>query len=1289
MVAPGRRGGNQQVAGPVRFRPASQADLAPSGSVARVRANLDALTVLRAVERESRPATPSEQARLAHWSGWGAVPEVFDPARTDYEWARARLVGLASADELAAAERNTLNAHYTDAALVQAIWDGVRRLGFDGGGVLEPGCGSGNFLGLAPPTAHLVGVEVEPVTAAITRALYPDAQVLTESFADTRAREGSFDLVVGNVPFGRITLHDPRHNRAGHSIHNHFIVRSLHLTRPGGLVAVLTSRYTLDARNPAARREIAGVADLVGAVRLPGGAHQAAAGTQVVTDLLVFRRREADRPPASTAWERTRTIAAVGGPVALNEYFADHPDLVLGELAAGRGAYGADELMVQATGPVAPALAAALDRLAADAADRGLRMSPPPAEGPVSRPAALLGKRSELQEGHLLARADGSFAQVADGQLQPYPVPASQAAELRALLGLRDTVVGLLEAEAASLDDPPDLDRLRADLGAHYDAYTAAYGPLNRFSVRCTGRVDPATGVERTARIRPRQGGFRSDPFAPTVYALEHFDPATQTAAKATIFTERVVAPRTTRLGADTPADALAICLDSHGEVRLAEIARLLGVGEEEARAALGTLVFDEPGTGRLALAADYLSGNVRVKLAVAQAAAADDPRYTANVEALTAVIPKDLGPAEIHAQLGAAWIDARYVQRFLRELLDDESIRVEHPGGSVWAVRGAGHTVLASNTWGTKRAPAPELAQDLLEQRQTRVYDQIGTGNDKKRVLNLTETAAAHEKATELNARFGEWVWEDHARAAELARTYNDRFNAIVLRSYDTVQLSLPGLAVSFAPRPHQVAAVARIINEPAVLLGHVVGAGKTAEMAMGAMELRRLGLVRKPAIVVPNHMLEQFSREFLRLYPQARVLLAGREDVDQHHRRAFVAKVATGDWDAVVISRSAFERIPMSIDAQKAYLAREIDAFQTWIANVNAGSERPLTVKQTQAALERAEERIKAKLDAAKDPGISFEQTGVDYLFVDEAHGYKNLRTPSNIQGAAIDGSQRASDLDMKIDYLRRTRGHRVATFATGTPIANSITELHVMQRYLRPDLLAEAGVADFDTWAGTFGEVVTEIELSPDCGSFRMQARFARFRNVPELLRMWHVSADIKTADDLNLPRPRLIGGAAEAVVVAPSIELRDYVASLGERAEKIRSRAVDPTTDNMLKVTGDGRAAALDLRLVGLSTTEPAKIDAVADSIAAIWAQHREDEFTGPDGTIEMFRGSFQIAFCDLGTPHGDGRWTVYDELRDQLVARSLPASAVRFVHDARNDRETAELFAACRPGRSPS
>ena len=746
-----------------RFRPCGQDDLAPSGTVARIRANLAALTTLRAIHHEHRPATPGEQVILARWSGWGAAPEVFDPDRRAHTWAREELSRLLTPAELAAAARNTLNAHYTDAALVQAIWTGIQQLRFTGGRVLEPGCGSGNFIGFAPVGARFTGVELEPVTAQIAAALYPDADIVNESFADTRAREGSFDLAIGNVPFGSFALTDRLHNPGGHSIHNHFIIKALHLVRPGGLVAVVTSRYTMDARNPAARREIAALADLAGAVRLPSGAHQRAAGTGVVTDLLIFRRREPGRQPDATGWEQTRMAELDGVQVPVNEYFLDHPDAVLGELRAVHGAHNAEDLVVAAPGDTGAALARALARIAADATSRGLAWTPAPEQpGPSAAPAGR-GPGSRTATWKPTATAPSPRSPTAMQSRSRYRT--SKAPSSASCSGSATPSPACWRPKPPPWTTLPSWTPCAGTSTCRYDTYLRTYGPISRFSWRHTGRTDPGTGEEKLARIRPPQGGFRSDPFAPLVQALEEFDPVSQTAAKAAIFTSRVVAPRNPRLGADNPADALAICLDVCGEVQLAGIARLLGTDEEQGRQDLGTLVFDDPGSGRLVPAAEYLSGRVRDKLEAAEQAAADDPRYEVNVEELRKVIPADLMPGEIDARLGAAWIDASWIRDFLRDILDDDTVRVEHPGGQVWTVRGNRHTVLATSTWGTSRYPAPQLAQAVLEQRRIEVRDKIG---DDTWVLNIEDTLAAQEKAAELADRFAEWAWEDPARAAQ-----------------------------------------------------------------------------------------------------------------------------------------------------------------------------------------------------------------------------------------------------------------------------------------------------------------------------------------------------------------------------------------------------------------------------------------------------------------------------------------------------------------------------------------
>ncbi|MEU7822965.1 hypothetical protein [Catellatospora sp. NPDC049133] len=1284
---------------PVTFQPGSQAELAPSTPLQRARANIAALKVLAEVTASGVPASPEQQRLLARWGGWGSVPQVFDEDKADWAWARDELRQLLTPEEYAAAARTTVNAHYTDAAFVREIWQAVQDLGFAGGQVLEPGSGAGVFIGMAPDSAQMTGVELDPTTARIAQLLYPQAKVLNESFAATRAPANTFDLAVGNVPFANVVLHDPRHNPHGFSIHNHFIVKSLDLVKPGGLVAVLTSAYTMDAVNPAVRRVLAQSADLVGAVRLPSRAHRTAAGTDAVTDLLVLRKREPDRVPDSVEWELTSPITIGEHEKRINDYFIAHPHRVLGELTTGRGLYRDDDLTVR--GPVGDELATALREtlaaIVAEATDRGLTFNP---QTVTTEPVVLVGRAEGRPEGYIQTVGD-RFSVVHDGAVVPHDVPASQAAELRALLGLRDTTMALLDAESASVDDTDEINQLRADLGRRYDTYVAKWGPINRFSLRKTGRVDPETGQAKQARIRPPQGRFREDTYAAAVYALEHFDAETQTAAKVDLFTRRVVAPRPVAQGAETAADALAIVMDVHGRVDLDHVASLLGVSSEEARDQLGELVYADPAaSGELTPAAAYLSGNVRAKLLLAQHAAENDPTYDVNVRALEAVIPEDLQPVDIHAALGTVWIKADYVQQFLQETLQDESITVRHLGGSNWIVEGGDRGgVQSREVWGTPRMAAVKLAAALLEQRLPSVFDVIEVGGEERRVFNAEATAAARDKAKELDERFGEWVWEDPERAGDLVRVYNDLLNNLVLRTYDNPALALPGLATSFTLRAHQLAAVARIIAEPAVLLAHEVGAGKTLEMVVGAMELRRLGLARKPAVVIPNHMVEQFGREWLQAYPQAKILMVTRDDLAGEKRRQFVARCATGDWDAVILTRSAFERIPMSAAEQDKYMRQELEALERQLDNARAaeeGEKPSRTVKRMEKMKIQLEERLKKKMDSVKDQGITFEQTGLDYVMVDEIHGYVNLATASNIPGAAIAGSARATDLDMKLTYLRAKHGDRrgrVVTGATATPFPNSITQAYVIQKLLQPDVLRAAGITDFDTWKATFGEVVTSIELSPDGSGFRQNSRFAKFKNVPELLRMFWTAADVKTAEDLNLPTPLLAQRAsdgarlAETVSVPPISEQLDFIAWLGERAEKVRTRQVKPEEDNMLKISSDGRKAALDMRMVnpGYRPSGPQKVDIMAERIFAIWEQTRDNQYEKPGGGLHPRLGSLQIVFLDQGTPSSTG-FNAYEELRRLLAAKGMPRDMVRFVHEAANDKAKGELFAACRDGR---
>lgn len=1273
-------------------------------------ANVAAIELSRRLQDEQRPATAGEQQRLARWSSWGAIPQVFDPNNSQWSAQHDQLKTLLADDAYKAASRTTINAHYTSPEVATAMWSALEGLGFDNGTVLEPGCGSGTFMGTAPDAARMVGVELDPTTAAITAGLYPQAQVRAEGFEKTRFPEASFDAAIGNVPFADVALHDRLHNSGRHSIHNHFIIKSLALTRPGGVVAVLTSRYTMDAQRPAARREMQAMADLVGAVRLPSGTHRRSAGTEAVTDLLIFRRRGPDEVAADFDWELTRPVEVGGTVQHINGYLVDRPGQVLGELSTEHGMF-ADQLVVRTPDldQVPAQLQRVLDGVVADAQTKGLTFTPAAALG-LSQTPVEEREPTSLHDGTIVDRGD-SFVVSDRGFLASFAVPKTQEVEMRALLGLRDQAETLLKMEASTLDTTDEMEQLRAGLRGSYEQYQDKYGPLNRYATRSTGRyvdvidelsgdpvIAPDTGlteqVEGVARITPPVLRlFQRDPRSALVRALEQFDESEQTAAPASLLLERMVVPRQQRQGADTPSEAISMSLDQTGGVDLELIGDLLGVEQDQARTQLGELVFDDPATQELVFAPEYLSGDVRVKLDQAVAAAEGDERFGINVERLQAIIPDPIGIDEIEARMGSVWISPEIHQQFLSQILRDRSVQVANPLPGEWEVRGQRHSVLATSEWGTQRRPATEIAQACMEQRTIIVFDTVdGIDGKKDRIFNPVETTAAQEKAELLQDRFSAWVWEDPERATELAEVFNRRFNSIVLRDYTQAgdYLTLPGMARSLVLEPHQRAAVARMISEPAVGLFHGVGAGKTLEMVAGATEMKRMGLIRKPLVVVPNHMLEQFSREWLQAYPQANILVAASNDIAKDKRALFVARAATNDWDAIIMTQSAFKRISVSTDTESAYIGSQLDELRATLAQAQqAGS---IGVKRIEKRIAKAEADLAAKLDTPRVEGVNWEEMGVDYLVVDEAHMYKNLGTVSSIQDAAIKGSQSATDMHMKLEWLRDQPGSKVGTMATATPLANSITEAYVMQRYLRPDLLEAAGVTSFDGWAATFGSTVTEMELGVT-GDFRLKTRFARFQNVPEMLRMWHVFADVKTPDDLNLDVPLITERAsdgkreAETIVLDPTPELEPYIAYLGERAEAVTQKKPLVENDMMLLISTDGRKAALDMRLIDedAAPTGVTKLDAVSRQVLTQWKATRDNEYLDKaTREVSPIRGGMQMVFCDLGTPKVE-KWDAYTQLKQQLIDGGMDPASIRFIHEARNDVEKGRMFAAARSG----
>ncbi|QXC60619.1 DEAD/DEAH box helicase family protein [Aquihabitans sp. G128] len=1223
---------------------------------------------------------------------------MFDPADLSVAEERAELRTLLG-DEAAwsAARRTTLNAHYTSAPVIQAMWGAARDLGFTGGRVLEPGCGSGNFIGLAPEDADIVGVELDPTTASIARHLYASrSQIHTGGFETYSAPPATFDLAIGNVPFAKITPYDPSLNRAGHALHNYFLLKSLHLVRPGGLVLALTSRYTLDSRSDSARRAIADSADLVGALRLPAGAFKSSSGTDVVCDLLVLRRRLEGEPRGDQSWLGTTDLAGTA-PQAdsprVNQLFVDRPDFVLGELTTTRGMYRDNEITVTPTGPLEDQFHIGLRSIAHHARAKGLVFVPRDRPGPgrgdaAARPVEAGAYINDFaQESSLVrSRSGGSIGRMVDGNIESFsPRVKKDRAELLALIELRDATRNVLATQTSGGDDL-DLAEAQQALRERYAGYLDRWGPINRYGTARTGRTDPETGHEVTRRLRPRMGGFRDDPDWPLVAALEVFDDETQRAEPAPIFTKRVVAPPADRHRVETPAEAIAVSLDELGRVDLGRIAALLHLaGPAEAQEAVHELTFGDPTTGEPVTAARYLSGDVRSKLRIAEEAAAVDDAFDRNVRALRSALPEQLEPEAITARPGATWIPAGDIEDFCAEVLASE-VLVEHlPDLASWtlSLRSGGRAgVSLSSEWGTARADAVTLLDAALNQRLHNVTDPTEDG---RRIRNDAETLAARDKQAALSDRFSDWVWEDEDRSGRLCDRYNELFCSVRLPTHDGSHLTLPGLADTFVPHDHQRDAVARVLADGRALLAHAVGAGKTATMVMAATELRRLGMATKPAVVVPNHMLEQFCREWLQLYPTARILVADRDRLSKERRKEFVARCATGEWDGIVFTHAGFARLPLAHDQLCAYLAEQLGRARA--ALTVSASGKALSVKKLErriAQLEATYEQLLAERN--HDDGITFDETGIDYLFCDEAHAYKNLRVDSSIDGVATKGSRRAQDLDAKLWALRRRHGSRVATFATATPVANSMAELWVMQSYLQPDVLESAGLRAFDAWAATFGRTHTALELAPDGASYRMQTRFARFQNVPELLGLYRQVADVRTSEDLGLPVPTLADGKVQTVVVQPADALIDYVADLASRAERIRSRAVDPAEDNMLKVTGDGRRAALDLHLVGLEddACDAGKIATAANHIARIHHATRHLTYLDDLGEEAVRSGALQLVFCDVSTPAAAG-WNAYHELRTHLADRGVDPATVRFIQEAPNDQAKARLFAGCRDG----
>ena len=1229
-------------------------------------ANLAAIRTLKGLERENRQATGAEKAILARYSGWGAIASVFDP-RPPREWRQAaeELRQLLTPDEYASARASTPNAHFTSPPVISGVWQALERLGLRSGvQILEPSMGVGHFFGLMPEGfmagGRRTGVELDSLTARIAQQLYPDATIFAKGFEEASLPDNFFDAVVGNIPFGNYPVHDPAFRSspaATRTIHDYFFAKSLDKVRPGGVVALITSRYTMDKQDSTVRRYLADRANLIGAIRLPNTAFKANAGTEVTTDILFLQKHGPGVPAGGETWREFAAIHTPDGPAFVNEYFARHPDMMLGQMRLEHGMYRSGEPSL--VGELSePTLAQAVESLPA-----GIYV-------PRDRQAITPPDMAPAEATEISAVKDGGFAErngeivVRNGnRFEPAHLPSSVAARIRGMLSVRDAVRAVFQTQ---LDDAPEerITEARKALGRVYDSFVARYGALSS---------------------RENVKAFAGDPDQPLLLSLENYDPETKTATKTPIFERRTLERYRPVDHVETAAEALAVSLNETAEIHWPRMEQLTGRSARQLQRELGSLVYRNPEGGGWETADRYLSGDVRAKLATAVAAAEIDASYQRNLDALRAVQPPDLEPGDIDARLGSSWIPATDIRDFLSQLLDvpASEVHVAHADAiATWTVQldaGARWNVSNTTAWGTSRFRASDLIEQALNGRTPTAYDQHEDGS---RTINQQETIAAREKQRQLMDRFREWIWQDGERASRLARDYNDRFNNLRLRQFDGSHLALPDMVrEQLRDRDlarHQKDAVWRIIQSGSTLLAHVVGAGKTWTMAAAAMEMRRLGLAKKPLFVVPNHLVEQWGAEFLKLYPRARLFIAGSEHFAAGNRERAMARIAGGNYDAVIVSHRSFEFLPVSDKFLHRFIEGQLEQLENAIrdAEDEKGDNRRI-VKELEKAKKRLAAKLKERADREhKDSSVTFEELGIDQIFVDEADLYKNLfyTTKMNrIAGLPNSDSNRAFDMFLKTRYLLEHAGGRVV-FATGTPISNTMAEMYTMLRYLEPGLLKDRGVEHFDAWAGNFAEAVTSLELAPDGSGYRMHTRFAKFINLPELLTMFRTVADVQTAEMLKLPRPSIATGKPQIVAAPASEPLKAYIKTLTERAERLRTQRVDPSQDNMLKITGDGRKAALDMRLVDelADALGDTKISHAVERIHQVWRETAGSR-------------SAQLVFCDLSTPD-PRRFNVYDELHTCLVEHGIPNSEIAFIHDAESDAAKMTLFNAVNAGR---
>ena len=1230
------------------------------GAKEKFRNNMAAINLLHELEIENRLATPEEQEVLSQYVGWGGLPMAFDEHNAAWAEEFKELYASLSPEEYRAAMESTLTAFYTPPVVIKAMYDALDRLGFLQGNILEPSCGTGNFFGLLPESmqnSKLHGVEIDSLTGRIAKQLYQKANIAIEGFEKTNLPDDHFDVVLGNVPFGEIRVNDSRYNAQKFLIHDYFFAKALDKVRAGGVVMFITSKGTMDKASPEVRKYIARRAVLLGAIRLPDNTFKANAGTEVTSDILILQKRDRvmDIEPD---WVHLDTDE---NGVTMNRYFVEHPEMVLGEIKMESTRFGTFEPVCKARKdiPLSEFLSNAVQRINGEIPELDNGVDEISDEQELSVPADPNVRNFSF------TLVDGRVYFRENDRMQPASVSMTAENRIKGLIQIRDCVRKLIEYQTD--DYPEEMIRTEQEnLNRLYDVYTAKYGLINS---------------------RGNYLAFASDESYFLLCSLEVLDDEGNFKRKADMFTKRTIKPHREVTSVETASEALALSIGEKARVDLPYMEQLAGKTQAELVQDLQGVIFKVPNCEPVSYVAadEYLSGNVRNKLTIAELAAKNDPELAVNVEALKKVIPKDLSAAEISVRLGATWIPQEDIQRFVMELLTPSSyaagrLKVRYtPINGDWFIENKSSdmgNVKADSTYGTKRASAYRIIEDTLNLRDTRIFDYVyDEHGNKKAVFNAKETTAAQAKQEAIKQAFQDCIWKDPERRNRLVRYYNDTFNSVRPREYDGSHITFGGISPEITLRPHQVNAIAHILYGGNTLLAHKVGAGKTFEMVAAAQESKRLGLCQKSMFVVPNHLVGQWASEYLRLYPSANILVTTKRDFETGNRKKFCGRIATGDYDAVIIGHSQFEKIPMSIERQREQLEKQLDDIERGIDDVQASKGEQFTVKQ----LMKTRKAIKTKLEKLndtkrKDTVIDFEQLGVDRLFIDESHFYKNLYLYTkmrNVGGIAQTEAQKSSDLFMKCRYLDEITGNRGTVFATGTPVSNSMVELYSVQRYLQYDTLAQNGLQHFDSWASTFGETVTALELAPEGTNYRAKTRFAKFYNLPELMQMFREVADIQTADMLKLPVPKV---NYRNIKTKPSEIQTEMVASLAKRAEKVRARLVEPNIDNMLKITNDGRKLALDQRMIDpmLPDDPDSKVNACVDNVYRIWEEHADTKAT-------------QLVFCDLSTPKNDGTFNVYDDMREKLIARGIPAGQIRFIHEATTDAQKKELFGKVRSG----